>query len=106
MNKNEADTVIPQWAWERAVELVNLDGSNWDVESFKVFAASKAFAAYIAHHEEPPVPEDLLAAREAAASFCYNSQAEDTYLKGLNDESLVIEIARKAYLVGKASQSK
>lgn len=60
------DEEVPDWAWMRAVELANADGSNWEIESFKGWSAGKAFAAYIAQHEDEPVDPDLLIAREAA----------------------------------------
>ncbi len=62
------------WAIERAIELVNVDGSTYTHESltqkhFVSWSLGKAFARYIEAHEQPPVDPDLVTAREIAAAF-------------------------------------
>ena len=62
------------WAIERAIELVNVDGSTYTHESLTQkhivgWSLGKAFARYIEAHEQPPVDPDLETAREIAAAF-------------------------------------
>jgi len=56
------------WAIERAIELVNVDGSTYTHESLTQdhiggWSLGKAFARYIEAHEQPPVDPDLETAR-------------------------------------------
>lgn len=60
------------WAIERAIELVNVDGSTYTHESLTQkhiagWSLCKAFARYIEAHEQPPVDPDLVTAREICA---------------------------------------
>lgn len=65
---------IPQWAFDRACELTNIDGSSYDSKDPRfrapdvgAYSIGKAFARYIAQHEQPPVDPDLVKAREICA---------------------------------------
>lgn len=50
-------TDIPQWAVERALELLSVDDADgpWTTERHGTLPAVTAFARYIAAHEEAPV---------------------------------------------------
>lgn len=65
-------TDIPQWALDRVYELTGF-GSSW-----------KAFARYIAQHEQPPVDPLLLEAREIAAEV-YERQSLPEFAGRLRD---------------------
>ena len=66
---------LPEWALQRVCDLTNVDGSSYCVGSFAVrqcqsYSIGKAFAAYIAAHEEPPVdPVDALVREEMAKAY-------------------------------------
>lgn len=67
---------IPQWAKERACELANAAwgrGNRFDTDSVDFWPSIRAFARYIAQHEQPPVDPDLVKAREICARVYENS---------------------------------
>ena len=56
----------PDWAWDRAVELSNMEGGQWSVNGLKFWSSGRAFAKYVSENEPAPVSidPDLLLARE------------------------------------------
>lgn len=66
---------LPEWALQRVCDLTNVDGSHYAVGQFTVkncqgYSIGKAFAAYIAAHEEPPVdPVDAIVRDELAKAY-------------------------------------
>jgi hypothetical protein len=89
------------WAIERAIELVNVDGSTYTHESLTQnhivgWSLGKAFARYIEAHEQPPVDPDLVTAREICAKVTrqwHETSAENRYLKGLDDNDAEVQFA-------------
>lgn len=89
---------IPQWALKRAYDLI--DREPFDTLG-RVFdrSVARAFARYIAEHEEPPVDPDLLLAREACANLLEENNirqpAADLYRGGEYDDTANILLALK-----------
>ena len=83
-------TTPPDWAFARAQELRNRRG----------FTHLDAFAAYIAEHEQPPVPPELRAAREAAGeeadATLPNGKWGDRFRSGEYDDHDYITTALRA----------
>ena len=99
---------VPEWALQRVCDLTNVDGSSYCVGSFTVrqcqsYSIGKAFAAYIAAHEEPPVdPVDQLV-REELERACtetgnHLSAAQYRLGGGLGDPLFIA--AKRLYLMG------
>lgn len=75
---------IPQWALERAAELANKEAGVAGFTAAYMTEADlgRAFASYIAQHEEPPVDPLLIEAREIVArhedSLGFDEDAKST----------------------------
>lgn len=84
---------IPQWAKERAVELVNTRTAGMmDYTASSVASHNPslvAFAAYIAAHEEPPVDPLLIEAREIAGAQIGGSAEVNIRIGNHDRETLV-----------------
>jgi hypothetical protein len=85
---------IPQWAALRAFNLSNLAGAGWTtIRDMLEGYTGRAFARYIAEHEEPPVDPVLTEAREIASATCTKSgnthEAELCLSGGWDAEPLV-----------------
>src|SRR3546814_9625847 len=91
-------TKIPEWAYSRVFDEVKKEiGSTTDKYCFanpQDWPCSRAFARYIAGHEEPPVDPDLLKAREIAASCYYDEGYRKSLLGGEWDNSSAVVRAR------------
>lgn len=89
------------WAIERAIELVNVDGSTYTHESLTQkhiagWSLCNAFARYIEAHEQPPVDPDLVTAREImsrAMSAAGSTHTARMYRNGTCDESGDLQFA-------------
>jgi len=91
---------VPDWAIERAVDLLNAGTEKLDRDTSVWFSSDRddpetglpQFAAYIAAHEEAPVDPLLIEAREICAQYwerCGNPVARDIardYRNGIHDE--------------------
>lgn len=84
---------IPQWAKERACELVNAKTAGMMDYTPSAVAGHNpsifAFAAYIATHEEPPVDPLLVEAREIVATTKGYDVVADEVRSGDYDPCLV-----------------
>lgn len=100
------------WAIERAIELVNVDGSTYTHESLTQkhivgWSLGKAFARYIEAHEQPPVDPDLVTAREICAMVAdqwdSGDGAEGRYRAGCfdNDADIQFVVAKLKEARGK-----
>jgi hypothetical protein len=95
---------IPQWALERAAERVMAEpgkGGHYDVHGIAAYDAGRAFARYIAEHEEPPVDPLLVEAREVAAQWFESmrqgrSEQSELTRRGEDDNSFWVQIALAA----------
>jgi hypothetical protein len=76
---------IPQWAKDRACEIAKASGVTPGGARDADFAWGRAFARYIAEHEEPPVDPLLVEAREIAAKA--RPDYAEGYLSGGYDTS-------------------
>lgn len=108
MSKKNDNT--PDWAYERAAELMNevAKTRSFAVENVKDLLSVKAFAKYIAEHEEPPVDRDVLVVREIFS----NQKIKEgrvgyaySYRNGLYDQSSYFQLALEAYRKGKTEAS-
>ena len=87
---------IPEWAFDRVDSIC---GDNMGGIMNRSFSSVKAFARYIAEHEQPPVDPDLLLAREVA-SRQYESETVDQLIRdGLGDELIGVMAALAAIKV-------
>lgn len=78
---------IPQWAKWRACELASdPDDEPWSPNHLEMSGLGRAFARYIAAHEEPPADPLLVEAREIAADV-RRAQATD-------EQSMVAGVSR------------
>lgn len=86
---------IPHWAKERACELANDAGKQpgyWKVHHVEDVPTLAALARYIAEHEEPPVDQDLIKAREICARVCLEQgrlRSAQNYREGFYDATEV-----------------
>lgn len=103
---------IPQWAKERAVELSNarypdsVDMGSFELESLR------AFAAYIAAHEEQPEDPLLIEARRIVScnkSGRYSPATEELIEAGEFDREEPVQVAlaalRRGIELGKAGEA-
>lgn len=103
---------IPQWALERAAELANKEAGvtgGFTAAYMTEADLGRAFACYIAQHEEPPVDPMLIEAREIAAKHYDeqgNSRAAKTCRGGYCDTTgtlqMIAEGLRRGIELGKA----
>lgn len=87
------DEITPQWAWEKAHKLLAEAGGKWGP------SAARAFARYIAEHEEPPVDPLLIEAREVCARHFEDSHQGAhgvSYRYGTWDDMDTVQIALAA----------
>ena len=64
---------IPDWAWDRAKRMIDGQpntGPGW-AKSLAPIGAVRAFARYIAEHEEPPVDPLLIEAEQIVDKHTY-----------------------------------
>lgn len=101
-----ADDTPPQWAMDKALALRERENdrdSDWDI------VVTRAFARYIAEHEEPPVDPLLIEAREIAAetwrnagSIRYADNIEAGRRDGANDVVIALAALRRGVEIGAA----
>ena len=86
---------IPHWAKERACELANKESGrhSWfPADCNQGYTSLTALARYIAEHEEPPVDQDLIKAREICARVCLEQgrlRSAQNYREGFYDATEV-----------------
>lgn len=69
---------IPEWALKRAAIIANsYDDSVWDAVSISRWSAGKAFALYIAAHEDPPADPLLIEAMAFTEARGWNGSSPD-----------------------------
>ena len=88
------DNAAPEWAFKRVQDLSAPLSTDPDFEVNERFPTVRAFARYIAQHEQPPVDPDLLLARECAADACerHNSVLRpDLIRSGDQDEGPIVK---------------
>ncbi len=93
----------PQWAKERACELINNEHPGWKYtpNEVSISPALRAFARYIAAHEEEPVDPDLIEAREICALTTISNCNAEAYRSGEIDHATIIQTALAAIKRGR-----
>jgi hypothetical protein len=89
---------IPQWAEDRALELARLDGAGRGqgrYDGHYYADMHKAFARYIAEHEEPPVDPLLIEARKLASELSKDAGSFD-FISGRFDDWYAVRAALAA----------
>lgn len=73
---------IPQWAKERVCELVNNEHPGWEYtpNEVSISPALRAFARYIAAHEEEPVDPDREEANRIARRVVRSAKSKHSEL--------------------------
>lgn len=93
---------IPQWAKERACELVNAECGKddfWEPDDADDIATVRSLARYIAKHEQLSVDPDLVKAREICARVVREHEREgfeSKYLAGDYDDDPEVQFALAA----------
>lgn len=89
---------IPEWALERAAEEANkaacIPGA-WNKNSIESLNIGRAFAAYIAENEEPPVDPDLIRARDICAELAQYQNTKIGYRNGTYDSGVAMRATLK-----------
>jgi len=103
---------IPQWALERAAQLANKEAGvtgGFTAAYMTEADLGRAFARYIAQHEQPPVDPLLIEAREIAAKYydgvCRYNTAEacrNGKWDGAPSVQLALAALRRGIELGKA----
>ena len=102
---------IPQWALERATELVNKEkGDAYFTATYVAISyTGQALARYIAQHEEKPIDPLLIEAREIVAEYFATDGSPITaakYSSGAWDSLpavlVTVEALRRGIELGKA----